>query len=67
VDQLQQIDHAEHNYYRPCGDCGGPQWEDEHTEDCPQAVHPLDCGCGTCETSQALDEDADAWTDAWTD
>jgi hypothetical protein len=35
-DQSQQIDHAERAYFTPCPDCGGPQYDDVHADDCPR-------------------------------
>jgi hypothetical protein len=36
IDQEQQRDHAEEAYHSPCPDCGGPQYDGEHADDCPR-------------------------------
>lgn len=32
------IDHAERAAFQPCPDCGGPQYDDVHADDCPREL-----------------------------
>lgn len=69
-DPDQDVDHAEHAAFQPCRDCGGPQYDGEHAEDCPRLRPPAAFG-DTANLSTILASDfsnsmSDVLRDHWT-